>query len=84
MLTMKEKADQIRATMWARKASDEGDASAQFRFATMLLDGRGVPKDNDQAAKWLRKAAQQGHPDAQRLLDNRSGIHLNQVARRAS
>ena len=27
--------------------------------------GRGVPKDNREAAKWLRKAAEQGHARAQ-------------------
>ena len=43
----------------------KGDAVAQFRYAEMLRDGRGVAKNVKDAVKWTRKAADAGHVDAQ-------------------
>ena len=34
----------------------KGDAAAQFRYAEMLRDGRGVAKNMKEAAKWTRSA----------------------------
>ena len=49
----------------ARAVAAQGDASAQFRYAEMLRDGRGVAKDVREAVVWTRKAADAGHAPAQ-------------------
>ena len=49
----------------AKASAEKGDASAQFRYAEMLRDGRGVAKNVKEAVKWTRKAADQGHAAAQ-------------------
>ena len=49
----------------AKAAAERGDAAAQFRYAEMLRDGRGVKKNVREAASWTRKAAEQGHAAAQ-------------------
>ena len=49
----------------AKAAAAQGDATAQFRYAEMLRDGRGVAKDVREAAVWTRKAADAGHAPAQ-------------------
>ena len=48
-----------------RPAAEKGGAEAQFRYAEMLSDGRGVAKNMKEAAKWTRKAADAGHARAQ-------------------
>ncbi len=49
----------------ARVAAERGDAAAQFRYAEMLRDGRGVRKNMREAVSWTRKAADAGHAAAQ-------------------
>ena len=49
----------------AKAAAERGDAVAQFRYAEMLRDGRGIKKNVREAASWTRKAAEQGHAAAQ-------------------
>jgi len=49
----------------AKAAAEKGDAAAQFRYAEMLRDGRGVKKNVLEAAAWTRKAADAGHAAAQ-------------------
>ena len=49
----------------AKSAAKRGDAAAQFRYAEMLRDGRGVKKDVLESAVWTRKAADGGHAAAQ-------------------
>ena len=49
----------------AKAAAEMGGAEAQFRYAEMLRDGRGVAKNMKEAAKWTRKAADAGHARAQ-------------------
>ena len=48
-----------------RAAAAKGDAAAQFRYAEMLRDGRGVAKDMREAVTWTRKAADGGLAAAQ-------------------
>lgn len=54
-----------KAAAAAKSAAEKGDAEAQFRYAEMLRDGRGVAKNMKEAAKWTRKAADAGHAPAQ-------------------
>ncbi len=49
----------------ARMAAERGDAAAQFRYAEMLRDGRGVRKNMREAVSWTRKAADAGLAAAQ-------------------
>ena len=50
---------------WYRKAAEQGEACAQYLVGGMCDFGRGVPKDDKEAAKWYRLAADQGHAFAQ-------------------
>jgi len=50
------------------KLAEQGDAKAQFALGVMYEDGRGVPKDEQQAVFWFRKAAEQGDASAQSSL----------------
>lgn len=49
----------------AKASAEKGDAAAQFRYAEMLRDGRGVAKNVREAVVWTRKAADAGHAPAQ-------------------
>ena len=48
-----------------KDSAEKGDTAAQFRYAEMLRDGRGVKKDVREAVVWTRKAADAGHASAQ-------------------
>jgi len=47
------------AAEWFRKAADQGNPVAQNSLGVLYHDGRGVPKDFEQAFSWYRKAAAQ-------------------------
>jgi hypothetical protein len=49
--------DFTNAVIWYRRAAENGDVSAQLSLASLLITGRGAPKDPKEAAKWLRQAA---------------------------
>jgi TPR repeat protein len=51
-----------------RKAAEQGEAAAQYHLGVQYANGRGVRKDDLDAARWLRKAADQGHALAQKKL----------------
>ncbi|MCY4027173.1 MAG: tetratricopeptide repeat protein [Acidobacteria bacterium] len=42
-----------------------GDAVAQNDLGSRYYAGRGVPRDDDEAARWIRSAAEQGYAPAQ-------------------
>jgi len=44
--------------------AESGDAREQFLLGEKYLNGNGLPKDYERAAKWLQMAADQGNPDA--------------------
>jgi hypothetical protein len=48
-----------------KKLAEQGDASAQYNLGNMYREGKGVPKDEQQAAAWYHKAAEQGVASAQ-------------------
>lgn len=63
------KADPQRAfDMFRFAATSFGDANAQYHLARMLLDGQGVAKNPQQAARWLSLAAEKRHVPSQALL----------------
>ncbi|QPC93105.1 tetratricopeptide repeat protein [Mesorhizobium sp. INR15] len=59
--------DQELAAKWMRRAA-EGMAQAQYMYARLLQDGRGVPADQKQARLWFERAANAGMGDAQVAL----------------
>lgn len=50
-----------------RKAAETGYRVGQYNLGNVYLNGKGVEKDEAQAAMWVRKAAEQGLSDAQVL-----------------
>ena len=56
------------AASWYRKAAEQGALAGQLRLAALYRDGRGVPRDMEQAAEWYHKAAEQGDVSAQGTL----------------
>jgi len=59
-----QKADYPGALSACRSAAEQGDASCQNLMGVLYSKGRGVPKNEAEAANWFRKAAEQGHPQA--------------------
>jgi clan AA aspartic protease (TIGR02281 family) len=60
--------DVAQGVNWYRKAAEQGLAIAQNNLGIMYRDGRGVARDDQQAAAWFRKAADQGFADAAKNL----------------
>ncbi len=49
------------AVFWISDAASQGNKDAQYLFATMYQEGRGVEINFEKARYWLRKAADQNH-----------------------
>lgn len=60
--------DDAEAAVQLERAAECGDADAQFAFAQLLYDGKGVAENKDAALCWLREAAAQEHEGAQQRL----------------
>lgn len=64
--------------MFQYAASYFGDSNAQFQLGRLYLDGRGLERDQRQAARWFNLAAEKGHRAAQahlgQLLINGQGV----------
>ncbi len=63
-----EQRDYATALRELRPLAEQGLAEAQSNFGVMYDTGRGVPQDDDEAAKWYRKGAEQNLPGAQENL----------------
>lgn len=48
-----------------RLAAEKGNARAQYLLGKMLYQGRGGPRDYDEAFRWFGRAAEQGNREAQ-------------------
>ena len=48
--------------------AEQGDAEAQFYLGEMYSNGRGVPRDDEEAVNWYMLAAEQGNARAQNSL----------------
>ena len=44
---------------WYRKSAELGDAVSQWRLGLLYNEGKGVGRDDSEAAKWYKKAADQ-------------------------
>jgi|GEM_PF-2750062 len=51
-----------------RSQAEKGDASAQYLYATMLINGLGIRKNPEEAVSWYARSAEQGNSDAQGML----------------
>jgi TPR repeat protein len=52
------------SALWAKKASELGNASGSHRYGLALRDGAGIERDLPEAEKYLGLAVEQGHPTA--------------------
>jgi TPR repeat protein len=57
-----------RAVMWYKLAAEQGLPEAQFRLGFLSEQGRGVPKDDAEAAKWYTQSADHGYAPAMARL----------------
>ena len=62
--------DHTEASLWYRKASQQGNAKAQFSLGLKYSNGIGVPQSYAEAVRLYRQAAKQGHAMAQFFLGN--------------
>ena len=53
--------DYLSAFQVFQEAAERGDAEAQLALASLLLQGKGVTRDPEEAVRWTQKAADQGH-----------------------
>lgn len=53
------------ASVWFRRAAQQGDVYGQYGLATLYKNGLGLPQDYTKAAQWYYKAALQGDAKAQ-------------------
>jgi TPR repeat protein len=53
-----------------RKSAESGNAEAQYALSEMYSKGKGVSKDQEEAAPWAQKAAEQGNVDAENSLSH--------------
>jgi hypothetical protein len=56
--------DDGKAAEWMRKAAERGLSEAQVLFGVFCQEGRGVPRNCEEAVAWYRKAAAKGHAEA--------------------
>jgi TPR repeat protein len=57
-----------KAATLLKQAADQGDPEAEYFYARLLLDGRGIEANPEAARAWLQKSAGQHHVLAQRFL----------------
>ncbi len=60
--------DYGKATVWYKKAADNGSIEGARCYADMLMTGKGVQQDIDAAMDYYRIAADEGHSAAQFVL----------------
>ena len=58
------KSDFAGAIAACKSAAEQGDAGCQNLMGILYSEGRGVQKNEPEAARWFRKAAEQGHGQA--------------------
>ena len=51
-----------------KSEAERGGARAQYSLGEIYTKGRGVPREDQEAARWYRRAAEQGHANAQYKL----------------
>lgn len=61
------------AARWYFEAANQGHAEAQHNLGILLLSGKGVASNTDEAMRWFRRAAAGGHRESQRFVDGYAG-----------
>ena len=56
--------DSKAASVWYRKAAEQGDADAQYNLGVKHANGEGAQQDLSTALTWMEKAAAQGCAEA--------------------
>lgn len=59
---------QKEGAVWARKAAEQGDASAQYQLGFRYLAGQGLPESEIEACAWWQIAKENGSASARREL----------------
>jgi TPR repeat protein len=59
--------DPAEAAIWVRSAAEHGMPAAQLRLGRMLLEGKGVARDERAAFLWFVRAADQGDAQAMNM-----------------
>ena len=62
------KEDYREGLQWLTKASEAGDAEANYRIGEAYEQGRGVATDQRESTKWFLKGGQLGDPYSQNML----------------
>ncbi len=60
--------DPAEAAEWILSAAEHGVPAAQLRLGRMLLEGRGVPRDEPVAFEWFSRAARRGNAEALNMV----------------
>lgn len=61
-------ADASETAHWVRSAAESGIAAAQLTLGRLLLEGRGLARDERAAFSWFARAAGQGDAEAMNML----------------
>ena len=64
---------QDEAVVQVRRAAELGDTDAMLAYAQLLIAGKGVPENREEARLWCRDAAMEGSEAAQKLLAELEG-----------
>ena len=59
-MTNEQESKEVQRFKATKIEAEQGDADAQWELGYMYAEGRGVEKNDKEAAKWFRKAAEQG------------------------
>ena len=80
-MTNEQESEEVQRFKATKIEAEQGDADAQWELGYMYAEGRGVEKNDKEAAKWFQKAAEQGDADAQyelgRLYAKGKGVEKN-------
>ena len=61
--------DDAAAAEWLRRSARQGNVEAQYALANAYAEGRGVPRDPNEALGWIQLAARNHHPGAAAALE---------------
>ena len=79
------RANEKRAVGWLRRSALQEHAEAQYALGLLYAEGRGVPRDAEEAYGWLLRASRNGHAGALQIVRRiQSGLDAAQAAREAA
>ena len=63
--------DLYRASLWWRRAAQNGDTIPMLRLAELYFSGKGVVKDVSQACFWIKQSSMRGNVNAEKINEER-------------